>query len=148
MYNPFHLFYGDGSRSFETRSEDGGLRTQELGPGIRVIGNRDLNDPASGKLRRLRESLERLDLTRPFAELFGDLTLLLRSHRGGESPLEHVCIHTADYGTRSSAILALAPERWRYWHAEGAPCEAKYRNYTRLLDEIRQDQKSEEDLET
>jgi uncharacterized protein with NRDE domain len=137
-YNPCNLLFADGNDSFLTRLREDGVRTQELGPGIHVVGNRDLEDPSWPKVRRIRDAVGRIDLTGPFESLFEGLVSVLSSHSGGENPLEHVCVHTPAYGTRSSAILALGEDRWRYWQAEGPPCEAKYRNCTRLLDELRQ----------
>ena len=64
---------------------------------------------------------------------------VLAAHPDPSNPFENPCVHTAEYGTRSSSLLAVAAgeRRWRFRHAEGPPCEAKYANLTRLLDEIR-----------
>jgi len=136
-YNPFHLFYTDGRESFLTSLTERGVKTEPLQPGIHVVCNRDPADSSSRKIERIRTALGRIELEAPFPRVFEGLNDVLGSHGQPENPLEQVCVHTPDYGTRSSAVLALGGERWRYWHAEGPPCQAKFRNYTRLLDDLR-----------
>ena len=135
-YNPFHLLYADGRQSFLTHLGERGVETRALEPGIHVVCNRDPEDPSSSKTRNIRKALTQIDLDAPFARVFDGLAAVLAQHGEGD-PLEHVCVHTPEYGTRSSAILALGEDRWRYWHAEGPPCQAKFRNLTRLLDDLR-----------
>jgi uncharacterized protein with NRDE domain len=107
-YNPFHLLYTDGRQTFLTRLDE----------------------------RSAQKAVAQIDLDAPFSRVFDGLAGILAQHGAGD-PLEHTCVHTPEYGTRSSAILALGEERWRYWHAEGPPCQAKFRNFTRLLDDLR-----------
>ena len=137
-YNPFHLFYADGKQSYLTCLSENGAETRELAPGVHVVCNRDPADPSSSKTRHIRSAVAELDLDAPFPQIFEGLVRVLSQHRDGPDPLEDPCVHTPDYGTRSSAILALGRERWRYWHAEGPPCQAKFLNFTRLLDELRE----------
>ncbi|MFQ5515751.1 MAG: NRDE family protein [Myxococcota bacterium] len=144
QYNPFHIFYGDGHQSFLTRLDERGFETRPLEPGVHVIGNRDPEDPVCGKLRRIREALGRLDLAGPLPELWEGLVRVLRDHESSVGALEAVCIHTPGYGTRSSAVLALGPRLRRYWHADGPPCEAKYRDYSGLLNALQPSHAREE----
>ena len=45
-----------------------------------------------------------------------------------------LCIHTAGYGSRSSAIVALAPGRVAHYRAsDEPPCHGKFRDVTALL---------------
>lgn len=136
-YEPFHLYLGDGRRSFLVRRGDEGVELDELAPGIHVITNTDAADPESRKAPRLRAQLGDIDLEAPIQRIFRSLAAVLRGHSGSEDPLEHACVHTPGYGTRSSALLALGPKRWRYLHAEGPPCQEKYLNYSRLLEALR-----------
>ncbi len=138
-YNPFHLVMADGRESYLTVvAEDRPATTRRLGPGIHVVCNRDPDDPGSGKAKAIRGSLQALDLERPITEVRDTLAGVLSGHPDPSNPLENPCVHTPEYGTRSSTVLALGVERWRYWHAEGPPCETKYGNFTRLLDQIRE----------
>ena len=131
-----HLLYTDGRQTFLTRLDERSAETRALEPGIHVVCNRDPADPSSSKVRNIRKAVAQIDLDAPFTRVFDGLAGILAQHGAGD-PLEHTCVHTPEYGTRSSAILALGEERWRYWHAEGPPCQAKFRNFTRLLDDLR-----------
>jgi uncharacterized protein with NRDE domain len=135
-YNPFNLYLADGRESFVTHQREEGVETEALGPGIHVLCNRDLDDLNVPKIARIRGALRRLDLEAPVETLMGGLAELLCSHEPADRPLEAVCIHAGGYGTRSSAILALGEDRWRYWHADGPPCATKYRNLSKLLHEL------------
>jgi len=137
VYNPFHLLAADGEGAFLTVADGERASTRALEPGIHVICNRDPEDPASRKVGRIRQALAGLDPEQPIERLFGGLAALLGAHPDDSNPLENPCVHTPDYGTRSSTVLALGERRWRCWHAEGAPCETKYSNLSRLLDGIR-----------
>jgi uncharacterized protein with NRDE domain len=137
QYNPFHLLAADGQSAWLfTRREDAS-ECRELAPGVHVVGNRDEDDPDSSKLRDVRARAEAIDPDQPTEKLFGDLGRLLASHPTPASPHQNPCVHTPGYGTRSSALFAVGEERWTLWYAEDAPCQAKYRNYSRLLDELR-----------
>jgi hypothetical protein len=139
-YNPFNLLCADRSRTFVGICSEDRVTVRELEPGVHILCNRDVDDPRSGKIARIGKHLAGLSLAGSFERLFRGLADLLGSHGDPDSPLEHVCVHapTSGYGTRSSAILALGERRWRWWHADGPPCETKYKNYTTLLDDLRQ----------
>lgn len=138
-YNPFYMLAADGREAFLIAGDPGAVHTRALQPGIHVVCNRDPSDPASTKVGAIRSAVEKLDPEAPIERLFRGLAELLGSHPSDSNPLENPCVHTPDYGTRSSTLLAVGPGRWRCWHAEGPPCEAKFTNLTRLLDEIRQE---------
>ena len=135
-YNPFNLLYADGRDTFVTSLDDRRAVTRALGPGVQILCNRDVNDMASPKISRIRERVGAIDLEGPFEQIFRGLAEILASHDDPEGT--QVCIHTADYGTRSSAIFALGGQRQRLWYADGPPCQTKYRNHSALLDELRQ----------
>jgi hypothetical protein len=135
-YPPFNLYVADGRASFVTSQREDGISTEPLEPGVHVLCNRDLDDRAVPKVERLWASVSAFDLASPLAPLLEGLGEVLRSHEPGA--LEAACVHAGAFGTRSSALLALGARRWRYWHADGAPCSAKYRNFSALLDDLRQ----------
>lgn len=136
-YNPFNLVYADGRRTFITTQRENRLETAELPPGIHVLCNRDINDAAVPKIASIRERLTALELAGGSEGILEGLQKLLRTHASGSSPLDGVCVHTEDYGTRSSAVLEIGRERWGYWFAEGAPCATRYRDCSALLEELR-----------
>jgi uncharacterized protein with NRDE domain len=137
-YAPFNLLATDGRESWLIRrGEDGAQTRRALDPGIHVICNRDPDDPNSTKVQRIQAALAELDLGLPPARLVADLIGVLAGHPAGSNPYENPCVHSPDYGTRSSSVLMLGPSKHSYWYADGAPCETKYRDFTVLLDDLR-----------
>ena len=136
-YNPFNLLCADGKTTWMTCQRADGIETRSLEPGVHVLCNRDLDDRTVPKIDRIHADLEDLDFSGPLRSVLDRLVAVLSDHGPAGRPTEGVCVHTPGYGTRSSALLALGDRRWRYWYADGPPCEAKYRNYTVLMDEIR-----------
>jgi uncharacterized protein with NRDE domain len=136
-YNPFHLLAADGREAFLTVLDSDGAAVRPLEPGAHVICNRDPEDPSCEKTRWIQAAVDKLDLEAPLPKLFDAVVGVLSSHPSTENSFENPCVHTPEYGTRSSTVIALGEDRWRCWHAEGPPCETKFSNLTRLLDEIR-----------
>ncbi len=137
-YNPFNLFWADGRRTYVTSHDGARCTTQELPPGLHILCNRDINDPRSNKITQLRARLAAVERQPDPDALFRDLGAVLRSHGPSDAPLDHACVHAAEYGTRSSTLLAVGDGRWRLSFADGRPCETKYRNQSVLLDDLRQ----------
>ncbi len=136
-YNPFNLFWADGRRSYVTSDDGTRCSTRELDPGVHILCNRDVDDPASPKIAKLRERLAAVALEPSVDALFRALGEVLRSHGEPDRPLDHACVHLPEYGTRSSTLLAVGEGRWRLSFADGRPCETKYRNHSALLDGLR-----------
>jgi uncharacterized protein with NRDE domain len=148
-YNGFNLLLGDGERLMVAyaRPEVDRVALHELGPGVHVLGNDRLRSPDFPKAARIegdaREHLaQHGDL--PFEARVASLRALLGSHAQPElshvhvpadqpfprelvQALEATCIHTPQYGTVSSTLLNLAPQRPpTYWFADGAPCQTAF----------------------
>jgi uncharacterized protein with NRDE domain len=134
-YNPFNLFVGDGREAYALSSR-GAATWRTLEPGAHVVGNCATDAEPTPKVARLRQRARRL-AGLPLAEALAGLAVLCRGHRPGD-PLGSACVHTERYGTRSSALLALAErEHERCFHfADGAPCESEYGDFTPLLHEL------------
>ncbi len=135
-YNPFFLLCADGQSTYVAKNSAAGMDVQAMQPGVHVLGNREDPNAADGKVGRIRARVKALDLQRDTGQVIADLKSVLASHDGDSNPLGHVCVHTADYGTRSSAVLVRDQQRWRYEHADGAPCSSKYRDFTSLLEQL------------
>jgi uncharacterized protein with NRDE domain len=137
-FAPFNLLAADGNETWLARLQGEQLETRRLNPGIHVVCNRDPDDPSSGKVRRIETLLRALDATSGLEQLVAGLVRVLGSHPDGSNSLENPCVHTAEYGTRSSTVLAVGPERRAWLYADGAPCETKYDDFSRLLDDLPQ----------
>jgi uncharacterized protein with NRDE domain len=138
-YAPFNLLAADGRETWLARQREGErLDTRRLEPGIHVVCNRDPDDPSSSKVRRIEAMLAKVDLGAGLESLVASLTTVLGTHADPSNSLENPCVHTAEYGTRSSTVLAVGARRRSWQYAGGAPCETKYRDYSRLLDNLPQ----------
>ena len=136
VYNPFHMLYADAHETFLTCLRLDGAETRRLDPGVHVVGNRDADDPGSQKVRRIQREVDQIDPRAPFDRIVSELTRVLRAHAAPERPLENTCVHTPEYGTRSSTILASGGEHRGYCYADGPPCETVFHDVTRLLDSL------------
>lgn len=137
-YSRFNLLLADPSRAVVVDNGSGTeVRHTELGPGLSVLTNLDVNDPRCPRLAsavpRFEEVAARFRDGVLVKELAGLLQPLLGSHESSLDPsefdeLSRLCIHTDGYGTRSSTILAYDDRgRLHYFHADGAPCRAQFR---------------------
>jgi uncharacterized protein with NRDE domain len=135
-YNPFNLFVGDAREAWAVTCSAAPRRLR-LDPGAHVIGNVALDAEPSAKVARLRAQAARVASRAPDEALEG-LAELCRGHCDAD-PLAGACVHTERYGTRSSALLALADgesgETVLHF-ADGAPCTNEYGVFTPLLQEL------------
>ena len=137
-YAPFNLLAADGEQTWLARRHGDQLETRRLNPGIHVVCNLDADDPTSGKARRIEAMLAALDRSTGWEQLLAGLIDVLAAHPEASNSFENPCVHTAEYGTRSSSVVAVGPERRAWLYADGAPCETKYRDFSRLLDDLPQ----------
>jgi uncharacterized protein with NRDE domain len=152
-YNPFNLLYGDAGvlRVVYARPDSERMRQEDVAPGVHVLPNDVLDTPALPKVARAHRLAEKA-ARKPWPEAVQVLQTMLADHllpeRAPELLLEEglpemyerirqyqaLCIHTPGYGTRSSAIVALAPGRVvHYLAADVAPCQGTYQDVTPLL---------------
>ncbi len=133
-YNPFNLFVADRRAAFALSCAET-VRVMELRPGIHVIGNLDLEGPTPPSLERLRDQAGEV-ADGPAERALAELAQICRGHDG--APLDAICVHAGDYGTRSSTLLQLADSQIgsALRHAEGAPCRTEYRDFTPLLRDL------------
>jgi uncharacterized protein with NRDE domain len=135
-YNPFNLLVADREQAWIATNKGVSISIQDLMSGLHLVTNLDLNDPTCPRIAASY---------RLFAELLGDgapraptpefcdrLRQILAAHdtpldpRGG-SVGDSLCMHGAEYGTRSSTLLFLDDaNRWTYLHANDAPCRSRY----------------------
>ncbi|MBN1206028.1 MAG: NRDE family protein [Myxococcaceae bacterium] len=152
-FNPFNLLYGDARQLRVAYARPGLARlTQaEVPPGIHVLPNDVLDAPALPKVERARV-LAAEHARRPWPELATWLQELLADHhlppedqlpepppgapfsRELARQLQALCIHTPAYGTRSSALLALALGRVAHFlSSQAPPCQRAFQDLRSML---------------
>ncbi len=153
-YNPFNLLYGDAGqlRVAYARPDSERIQREDVPPGVHVLPNDVLDTPAMPKVARARKLAEKA-ARKPWPETVEALQAALADHLLPERAPEllpeeeglpelrerirqyqALCIHTPGYGTRSSAIVALAPGRVAHYLAsDAAPCQGPYQDVTPLL---------------
>jgi len=142
-YNSFYLLWADQEHAFIAYNE-GEITIRALKRGMYMQTNSSLIDlacvkptglaellipPAPGQLGALFANLQEVCKTHHDVERVVDPP---NAHRGNRA----ICVHTSEqYGTVSSSLLAISSEisRSRYLHAQGAPCETPYRDYSHLF---------------
>jgi uncharacterized protein with NRDE domain len=153
-YNPFNLLYGNAEvlRVVYARPDAERMTWEDVPPGIHVLPNDVLDTPALPKVARARK-LAAQAAGKPWPECVRALQAMLADHVLPEwapavlpeeetipeiheriRQYQALCIHTPGYGTRSSAIVALAPGRVAHYLAsDTASCQGTYRDITPLL---------------
>jgi uncharacterized protein with NRDE domain len=132
-----------------TRREDRELMIEHLSPGIHVLCNDRLGAAGFPRGERLHEAITRAVRDRlAWPQLAGVLATALADHTReslADTPQSHLppelareltatCIHSAEYGTRSATIVALARDRvLDFRHADGPPCTAPFVDRMELL---------------
>ena len=138
-YAPFSLVFADLQEAWLlTLDADRVPRCQPIPNGWHVLTHADLDDETDPRTARLLYDLaffHPLSLEKA-EQRVGDL---LRSHgldRGiaHPRPVPPVCLHEGPMTTVSSTLLFLAPDRARYLHAEGRPCERRFADHSHLLE--------------
>lgn len=136
--NPFLLLLTDAAGQAYWASSTDALRSRPVTGSIFSLGNRSPED-TSGQDRkpavmhgRLREIVE--DLGKGSDEdRVHRLRRVLATHEGDCGPAESPCVHTdRGFGTVSASILLLGADRdrWRYFHADGPPCQRDFEDYS------------------
>lgn len=129
-FNPFHVVVADAREAFLWRYDGDEARLEPLAPGLHVVTERSATGACPrGDLVRARWPLE----PSPAA-----LRALLTVHAplAGTDTALATCIHMDPaYGTRSSAILRLAPElrHSELYTADARPCVAPHEDRADLI---------------
>jgi uncharacterized protein with NRDE domain len=126
LYNPFHLLVADAATAFLWWFDGEGSSLEDLGPGLHVATERSPHgrDPR-GEALRARWPVDPSPVR---------LRELLGSHALPPGP--GVCVHHGEvYGTRSSAVLRIAPalHHSELYAADGPPCTTPFEDRSDLL---------------
>ncbi len=135
-YNAFNLLVADSRRAWIATNHGEAMTVTDLDPGLHLITNLDLNDPTCPRIAssyQLFAQLLRGDAPKPSTAEFRDrLRTILSAHDTELDPRSSgygnsLCLHAAEYGTRSSSLILLDDsQRWTYLHANEPPCRAPY----------------------
>jgi len=134
-YGPFNLLLADTRGALVIQNADG-PRISELGGGLSLLTNLDVNDPRCPRLASavpaFRALSDRIKNEVPVEYIVEDCRAVLSSHDNSldpadVSPLSRLCVHTDVYGTRSATVIIVArDERVRYFHTSGPPCRTSF----------------------
>lgn len=140
LYNPFNLLIASPLAACVIGNVSGAMTSTALTPGLHVLTNLDLND---FECPRLAKSYGCFDTARQYLrrdalhELLPALRVILSDHSTpldprSDGPPNNLCVHTERFGTRSSSIVlyVAAERRFRFWHANGAPCQVDFAEVT------------------
>jgi len=127
-FNPVNVLYASRQAAIWTSLDDeGGRVTAQLTPGIHVLTEQDLDDPADPKATRIRgQAQAALASAASLNDLVLRLREILRSHETADAG-SPACIHADRHGTVSSATVVVTADGVRYEHAEGPPCVNAYK---------------------
>jgi len=138
-YNPFNLLVADSRDAWIANNHGAEIAITELGAGLHLITNLDLNDSTCPRIAasyQLFAALLAKDAPPPVGTEFRDrLRSILSSHDTQLDPRNgafgnSLCLHSDEYGTRSSSLIFLdLSRRWTYLHANDAPCRQEHHPY-------------------
>jgi uncharacterized protein with NRDE domain len=138
-YNPFNLLVADSRHAWIANNHGPEIAVTNLGDGLHLITNLDLNDPTCPRIAasyQLFAELLAKDAPPAASTEFCDrLRWILASHDTQLDPRNgafgnSLCLHSDQYGTRSSTLIFLdLLRRWTYLHANDAPCRQEHHPY-------------------
>jgi len=147
-YNPFNLLVADRDGGWIATNHQSTITTRVLEPGLHLVTNLDVDDPTCPRIAASYQRFAALlaaDSPAPSSEAFrARLQAVLASHDTELDPrsLEtafgnSLCLHHAEYGTRSSTLIFLDRSgSWDFFHANEPPCRGHYRREA-VMDAIR-----------
>lgn len=130
-HNPFHLLLATESRAVVVGNAFGQVRVHEMPPGVHVITNLEINDPACPRVAKshaLFASAAQALADAAVEAFLAEVTEVLTDHSTPLDPRSSIptnlCVHLERYGTRCSSVILFdaTQRRWRYWYADGPPC--------------------------
>jgi uncharacterized protein with NRDE domain len=134
-HNPFNVLVADRDAAFVAQNRETETIVEELPPGTHLLTNLNLNDSTCQRISRSSQRFQDVATefvrSRDAAGLVTGLRTVLADHLtvlDDRDPTDQLCIHTAQYGTRSSTIVLLDDAGGLgYLHAPGPPCRRAHR---------------------
>lgn len=111
------------------------LKVTQLSPGLHLLANAELNDPADRRIERVRREFLRANPVTP-EEWFRTARNICQLGAAGDAPA--ICLTGSDRGTVSSTVLGLGQplQSSCYWFAPGPPNSTAYNDHTPLLRQL------------
>jgi uncharacterized protein with NRDE domain len=133
LYAGCNILCADASRAVILHAGDW-LRVRPLPPGVHVLTNDDVNDPADARVTYALDWLNR----RPLSAANEAMKALRQLCSQREPALTPICFRERERGTVSSSIVALrcSLTNSTYLHAQGPPDRTPYQDYSGLLHEM------------
>jgi uncharacterized protein with NRDE domain len=134
-YNPFNLLVADvESAAVVSQGPGEAPRVIPLEPGLHLLSNLDVNDPRCPRIaasqRAFAAAGEQFASDGDLGGFLAGLRAVLADHT---TPLDprgpgNLCVHAAEYGTRSSTVLLIGVDGrpLGYHHADGPPCSTPF----------------------
>ncbi len=134
-YNFFQLFAADRERAVLIRYS-GETEIKELNSGVFTFSNWDAVPEVSDyKNSVILSRLDKIDINSDIETITEQLTKILSVH-DGEDMRYQICVHTDNYGTLSSAIIAPFQTEPLFYYSIGPVCQNRFRTYNQDLKRI------------
>jgi uncharacterized protein with NRDE domain len=142
-YNPFNLLVVDREEAWVATNHAGRFAVKKLTPGLHLLTNLDLDDPECPRIATSYQMfaglIEERKTPAGSRQFVGRLRAILSTHDTALDPRaptgNSLCLHAAEYGTRSSTvILRDQAGRWTYFHCDAPPCRGEYHEESFDLD--------------
>jgi len=136
-YNGCNLLCVDAKRALVIQAADW-LRLRPLPPGLHVLANGDLNDPADPRVAHVLSWLGQ----QPYRQVADCVSALRQVCAQREPDYPNICVRLPERGTVCSTIVALHGDeviqldRSLFLHAQGAPDLVPYVDQSYLLREL------------
>lgn len=134
-YNYFQLFVSDKNNAYLIRYK-GSLDIFEIKEGIHTFSNWDaIPEVADYKNSIIMSKLDELTPEANIEEVINKFKNILTLHEGVDMRFQ-ICVHTENYGTLSSSIIAPFQKNPIFYYSIGPVCKNGLRSYSEALKSI------------
>lgn len=134
-YNLFQLFVADRERAILLKYT-GKVTIEECPQGVITISNWDaIEDVSDYKRSLIMSHIDRLSKDAEIKTIINGLSEILKLHSGKDMRYQ-ICVHTENYGTVSSSIIAPFQEEPIFYYSIGPLCKNRFRSYSEDLKAI------------
>ncbi|MCX7957974.1 MAG: NRDE family protein [Deltaproteobacteria bacterium] len=134
-YNFFQIFAADNSKAVLIRYK-GDIEIKEYESGIFSFSNWDaIPEVSDYKNSLIMSKIDRIEKNSDINDVVAILRNILSLHDGEDMRFQ-ICVHTENYGTLSSAIIAPFQSEPVFYYSEGPVCQNRFRAYNQDLKSI------------